>query len=91
MAHRQDVGCGTVLAAVRRQHRDASSRDNVVRMRFETDDRVRLLSTEDGVPAGTEGIVRGFNSAKNTYMVQFGGYGMHDIPEASVEATEPPS
>src|SRR4051812_45529442 len=58
-------------------------------MRFEIDARVRLLSSEDGVPKGTEGIVRGFKHDKNSYMVQFGGYGMHDIPEASVEAAEP--
>lgn len=57
-------------------------------MRFERNDRVRLLSEESGVPASTEGTVLGFKREAQVYIVQFPGYGAHEIPEASVEQVE---
>jgi hypothetical protein len=57
-------------------------------MRFERNDRVRLLSEESGVPAHTEGTVLGFKHETRVYIVQFAEYGTHEIPEASVEQVE---
>lgn len=57
-------------------------------MRFERDNRVRLLREESGVPADTEGIVLGFKHEAQKYVVQFAEYGTHEVPEDSVEQAE---
>jgi hypothetical protein len=54
-------------------------------VRFERD-RVRLLREVSGVPSGTEGIVLGFKEKLQLYVVQFGGWGVHEVPEDSIEA-----
>lgn len=57
-------------------------------MRFERDDRVRLLRDESGVPSGTQGTVLGFKYEAQVYVVQFAGYGAHNVPEDSVEQVD---
>lgn len=57
-------------------------------MRFERDDRVRLLREESGVPPGTHGTVLGFKHEAEVYLVQFAEYGVHEVPEDSVEQAE---
>lgn len=37
------------------------------------------------VPPGTRGTVLGFKHATSVYVVQFVGYGTHEVPEDSVE------
>jgi hypothetical protein len=54
-------------------------------MRFERDDDVRLTREESGIPRGTKGTVLGFKSEMGVCVVQFPGYGTHDVPEESVE------
>jgi hypothetical protein len=57
-------------------------------MRFVHDDRVRLLRVESGVPAGAEGTVLGFKHEAQVYLVQFANYGVHEVPEDSVDRVE---
>lgn len=59
-------------------------------MAFERHDRVRVLHDVDGVPPGTEGVVIGVKAQEGVYVVQFGGYGTHDIPATEVEAVDRP-
>ena len=57
-------------------------------VRFERSDRVRLLREESGVPPGTPGTVLGFKHEAQMYVVQFAGYGAHEVPEDSVERAD---
>lgn len=57
-------------------------------MRFERNDRVRLVREASGVPSDTEGIILGFKEDPQVYVVQFLGYGVHEVPEDSIEARE---
>lgn len=54
-------------------------------MRFERNDRVRLLRDESGVPSGTQGPVLGGKYGTQVYVIQFAEYGTHEVPEDSVE------
>lgn len=57
-------------------------------MRFEHNDQVQLRREESGVPTGTHGTVLGFKHEAQVYVVQFVGFGTHEVPEDSVEQTE---
>jgi len=56
---------------------------------FERHDRVRLTKEEDGVPAGSEGVVMGAPISLSTRWVQFFTHGAHEVPEESLETVEP--
>jgi hypothetical protein len=54
-------------------------------MHLERDTRVRLIDEIERIPAGTEGIVLGFKTEPQAYLVQFADYGTHEVPMDAVE------
>jgi hypothetical protein len=65
---------------------------------FNRDDRVRLIKEEDGVPAGSEGLVMESPDRPDDHGVEpaihwvaFFTHGAHQVPEESLEAVDEPA